>query len=220
MNHAEAVQNESVEKHLLGELSAAQQDEFAEHFFRCEECATDLRMTAMFLDATKRLLEKETLVSKPRRQDQWWRMKWFHPQYAFAASIALITIIVYQNAVMIPRLRGTITPQALESISLTDMGSRSATQTAIAPPHARPFLLLLDIPSNEGASGYLCEIQNQRGEKIFRVSVPDALSKHTVPLLVPPSLLTQGDYSLVILGKQKHGQPVYDEVERYQFHVR
>lgn len=32
MDHAQAIQTQAAEKYLLGEFSAAEQDEFAEHF--------------------------------------------------------------------------------------------------------------------------------------------------------------------------------------------
>ena len=59
MNHAEAVQTKTSEKYLLGELTASQEDEFAEHFFDCEECSNDLRMTSLFLETTKKVLAED-----------------------------------------------------------------------------------------------------------------------------------------------------------------
>src|SRR6202012_1021162 len=103
MDHAEALQTQAVEKYLLGELSAAQEDEFAEHFFDCETCATDLRMTSAFVDTTKKILttnRAQTPQSTPKR----WSSQWHTARYAVAASVALFAFTLYQNTVTIPRL--------------------------------------------------------------------------------------------------------------------
>ena len=54
MDHHQATQLTAVEKYLLDELPPEVRDEFEEHFFDCQECATDLRATAGFIDAAKR----------------------------------------------------------------------------------------------------------------------------------------------------------------------
>jgi anti-sigma factor RsiW len=54
MDHQQATQLMAVEKYLLDELAPEVRDEFEEHFFDCQECATDLRATAGFMDAAKR----------------------------------------------------------------------------------------------------------------------------------------------------------------------
>ena len=53
MDHHQATQLTAVEKYLLDELTPELRDEFEEHFFDCQECATDLRATAGFIDAAK-----------------------------------------------------------------------------------------------------------------------------------------------------------------------
>ena len=53
MDHHQATQLTAVEKYLLDELTPEVRDEFEEHFFDCQDCATDLRATASFMDAAK-----------------------------------------------------------------------------------------------------------------------------------------------------------------------
>ena len=64
MDHHQAIQLTAVEKYLLEELPPELRDEFEEHFFDCQECATDLRATAGFIDAAKREF-KVNPVEKP-----------------------------------------------------------------------------------------------------------------------------------------------------------
>ena len=83
MNHAEAVQTKTSEKYLLGELTASQEDEFAEHFFDCEECSNDLRMTSLFLQTTKKVLAEDR-VPKVNPTARKWASAW---RYAVAACV-------------------------------------------------------------------------------------------------------------------------------------
>ncbi len=218
MNHTEAVQTQAVEKYLLGEFSIAQQDEFAEHYFGCAECASDLRLTSLFLETTRDVLgqQPQTVGAKPAK---WWNLQWLPASYALAASIVFLAILLYQNTVMIPHLRNSAAPQALASISLANLGSRGAAETAIHPPQGSPYILLLDMPNREQSSDYRCDILNQRGDKVVSVDVPEALADRTVPILVPASGLAPGSYTLVVSGRPKGDSSSYSELERHPLQV-
>ncbi len=218
MNHTEAVQTQAVEKYLLGEFSVAQQDEFADHYFGCAECASDLRLTSLFLDTTRDVLaqQPQTAVAKPSK---WWNVQWLPAPYALAASIVFLAILLYQNTVMIPHLRNSAAPQALASISLANLGSRGAAETAIHPPQDKPYVLLLDMPNREQSSDYRCDILNQRGDKVVSVDVSEALADRTVPVLVPASGLPPGSYTLVVSGRPKADSTSYSELERHPLQV-
>jgi hypothetical protein len=218
MDHAEAVQTRAVEKYLLGEFSPAEEDEFADHFFGCRECASDLKITSLFIDTTKKVLGTG-LVSEARSTNRRWRMEWLPSQYAVAASIVFLAIILYQNVIMIPKLRRPSAPQALAFFSLGTMGTRGVGQTIIVPPQGKPFILLIDIPSHEDLSGYRCEILTQNGDRVLSVDVSDVLAQKSVPILIPASVLRHGDYVFTISGRPKDGHASYTEIDRYQFQV-
>jgi hypothetical protein len=217
MDHAQAIQTQAAEKYLLGEFSAAEQDEFAEHFFDCEECAKDVRLTALFMDTAKRVMAAD-LETKPqatvKRSPSGWQPAW----YAVAASIALLAVILYQNVVTIPKLRSFAAPQALEYFSIVGMGSRGAGQTAVSPSHERPFILLADIPSHENIDQYRCEILNADGKTVLSIDVPEALARKTVPLLIPASTLPRGTYSFAISGRTKENS-AFTQLEKYPLQV-
>ena len=63
------MRSRAVNKYLSGEFSQAEEDEFAEHFFVCEECANDLRRAASFLD-----MSRIRSVDEPRKT--FWRLKY------------------------------------------------------------------------------------------------------------------------------------------------
>src|ERR1700677_2790908 len=218
MDHAQAIQTQAAEKYLLGEFSAAEQDEFAEHFFDCEECAKDVRLTALFMDTAKRVMAADPKVTPHaalKRSSSGWQPAW----YAVAASIALLSVILYQNVVTIPKLRSFAAPQALEYFSIVGMGSRGSGQTVVSPSHERPFVLLADIPSHENIDQYRCEILNSDGKAVLSIDVPEALARKTVPLLIPASTLSRGTYSFAISGRSSKQDASYTQFEKYPFQV-
>ncbi len=217
MDHAQAIQTQAAEKYFLGEFSAAEQDEFAEHFFDCEECASDLRLTSLFMDTSKRVMASG-LGEKPqptvKRSSSAWQPAW----YAIAASIALLAVILYQNVVTIPKLRSFAAPQALEYFSIAGMGSRGTGQTVVTPTHDKPFILLADIPSHENIDQYRCEILDPNGKTVISIDVSEALARKTVPLLIPASTLSSGTYSFAISGRTNE-ESTFAQLEKYPLQV-
>jgi len=217
MDHAEALQTQAVEKYLLGELSAAQADEFAEHFFDCEECANDVRMTSVFVDTTKKVLATDR-AQTPRSTPKRWSSQWQPARYAIAASVALFAFMLYQNTVTIPRLRSSSAPQALAFFSLADMGARSAVQPVIHPFPDKPFILFLDIPPHPNTAVYRCQILSPSGSQVLSIDVSEAAASKTVPLYIPASALAHGDYLFTIAGRSGN-ETSFTELERDPFQV-
>ena len=216
MDHAEAVEGQVVEKYLLGELSAPQENEFADHFFDCQECANDLRMTSLFMDTTKTVLASDPVA---RPQSSKVGRGWWQPApYAIAASILLLALLLYQNVVTIPRLRSSSAPQELALFSLTGLGTRSAGSAVITPAPGKPFALLLDIPPHDNISEYRCQILSPGGSPAVSIDLSEDAIKKTIPLLIPPSVLKPGDYQFTISGRTKD-EGSFAELERYPLQV-
>jgi hypothetical protein len=214
MDHGEAMQMQVIEKYLLGELSASQVNEFEEHYFDCEECANDLRMSSLFLDTTKRVLAADR-VAKPVPVK---RRGWLPSTYGIAASVALLGCVVYQNVVTIPQLRSSARPQALAFFSLASLGTRSAEATVISPTPGKPFALLLDIPPHDNIAEYRCKVLNSGGSPVVSIDLSEETASKTVSLFVPASVLKPGAYQLAILGQPKNGTS-FTELERYPLQV-
>ena len=53
MNHDAAVRDKIAERYLLGELTGEERDSFEAHFFTCQDCAEDVRLTSRFVEASK-----------------------------------------------------------------------------------------------------------------------------------------------------------------------
>src|ERR1700728_2792391 len=99
MDHNQSATLMAVEKYLLDELTPEVRDEFEEHFFDCQECATDLRATAAFMDAAKREF-KIRPVPKPGAGSK--GKSFFASALVWSALAASLLIIAYQNMIVFP----------------------------------------------------------------------------------------------------------------------
>jgi hypothetical protein len=214
MDHGEAMEMQVIEKYLLGELSASQVNEFEEHYFDCEECANDLRMTSQFLDTTKKVLATDRAAKpmplKPRG--------WLPSAYGIAASIALLGCVLYQNIVTIPQLRSSGASQAVAFFSLSGLGTRSAEATVISPTPGKPLVLVFDIPQHDNIAEFRCQVLNSGGSAVVSTDISQESAGKTVSLLVAASVLKPGPYQLAILGRPKDGAS-FTELERYPLQV-
>ena len=226
MNHQEAMQSMAVEKYLLNELPPQLRDDFEEHYFDCPECAVDLRATAAFLDATKAEL-KAASASKPlpasgakRRFTLLWR-----PVFVVPALAACLLMIAYQNVVTYPRLTEKIaqssTPEILPSLSLVGGNSRCGQTPSITVGTAQPFLLFLDIPTQDRFSTYTCSLYSPSGKLTWHVQVSAQQAKDTISIRVPAVDRIDGKYLLLVQGNPDSSHPGSSvDLARYSFTLR
>ncbi|MGA9960127.1 MAG: zf-HC2 domain-containing protein [Acidobacteriaceae bacterium] len=212
MNHQDATQSMAVEKYVLNELPPELRDEFEEHFFECPECAMDLRATAAFLDAAKAEF-KAAAVSKPlplttfKKQASWaWR-----PMFAIPALAACLLFILYQNAVVFPRLHHQIAqfsaPEIMPSVSLIGGNSRGGTIPSITIPPDHPFLLFMDIPTQDRFSTYTCSLYSPTGKLAWQFQVSSQQAKDTISVSIPAADRVDGKYSLLVQGNTGPSSP-------------
>jgi hypothetical protein len=204
VNHFEATQSMSVEKYLLGEMPPPGRDAFEEHFFGCPECAADLRATAAFLSAAKQEL-KSASISKPAPEPakrSRFVLQW--PVLAWAALAASLLVTAYQNIVVYPHLTNEIAqlkvPEILPSLSLVSGNSRGGEASSIAVSKAKPFLLLVDIPTQDRFISYTCSLYSPSGSLAWHVQVSSQEAKDTVSIRVPGVEKVAGSYTLIVRG--------------------
>jgi hypothetical protein len=222
MNHTEAVQQFAVEKYLLGELSPEVRDSFEEHFFDCEECATDLRATALFISQAKKELSRPAVQPEKPVRRLFSFPQLLRPAFAVPAMAAMLLAIAYQNVVTFPRLREQASvasqPQILPSVNLADGGSRGEEiRTVIANAH-QPFLLFVDVPADTRFSQYLCSLYSPSGKMLWQVHVPPSQASDTVSIQVPADSAEAGANTLLVQGIPSDAQnntPV--DLVKYRF---
>lgn len=229
MDHQEALRVGAVEKYLLNDMPQPERDEFEAHFFDCPQCAADLRVTAAFLDGVKAALadgaKREHLRSRASRsapkllQKSWFEFLW-RPAFAAPALALSLLVIVYQNAVVLPRFAGETAqlrnPEILTSLSLIGGNSRGGDSRSTTIMQGEPLLISVDIPTAERFSSYACVLIAPSGAVVWRLPVSATQAKDTVAIRVPAGVLGPGDYRLQVQGRANPGaEPV--DVANYRF---
>ena len=211
MNHQDATQAMVVEKYVLNELTPELRAEFEEHYFECAECAMDLRATTAFLDAAKAEF-KAASAAKPlpvaaKRRGSWLWM----PSFVMPALAACLLFIAYQNTVVVPRLHRQIaqfsSPEILPSVSLIGEDSRGGAIPSMTVPAGHPFLLLMDIPTQDRFSTYTCSLYSPAGKLAWQVHVSAQQAKDTISITVPAAGRMDGEYSLHVQGNTGPSNP-------------
>lgn len=223
MDHSEALRLHAAEKYVLGELSPELREQYEEHYFDCEECASDLKVAVAFTDAARELLGKASLRGpEPYRMPGWFA--WLRPIFAVPAFAALLLVVTYQSFVTIPRLQRQAATQAVQPgdfVSLIGANSRAEGAKVFQLHRDRPAILELDIPPSDEFAGYICQVQNATGTTIYTARVSAADAKRTVHVIIPAGSRKAGEYALVIFGQPSsaYNAASLSELERLRFSV-
>ena len=226
MEHFDALRLHAAEKYLLGELSSQLRDEYEEHYFGCQACATELTTTATFMAGTRAVLAEhasENSVAKtPALPPRWFG--WLRPQFAIPVLATLLLVVGYQNFVTIPHLKTTSPVEAGmdgDLVSLIGANSRSESSGPVQIHQSKPAILEVDIPSAGEFTSYVCRLQDGVGRSIYEARISAVDAKRTVHLIVPQGRLQSQKYSLVVFGEtaSKSGTPAETEIERLIFEV-
>jgi Putative zinc-finger len=226
MDHSEALRLQAAEKYIFGELSPELQEQYEEHYFECEECASDVKAAAALVGGARDLFRKETSQAEKGRIQVGGRFAWLRPAIAAPALAALLLIVCYQGFVTIPRVkRAAAAPMAAQNadfVSLIGVNSRSEGAKTFQIHRARPAILEIDIPTSGEFASYLCQIQEASGRTVSQDRISDAEAKSTVHLIVPNGALKAGTYSLSIFGESSSAANAgsRSEVERFSFSVQ
>jgi Putative zinc-finger len=221
MNHSEALQLQAAEKYILGELSPELREEYEEHYFECEECASDVKAAAAFGDSARELFRKR---QKERVQIAGW-FGWLRPVIAAPALAALLLVVCYQSFVTIPKLqRGAVartTAQNADFVSLIGTNSRAEGAKTFQIHRDRPAILEVDVPASREFASYLCQLRDASGRTIYESRVSAADAKSTVHLILPEGAVEPGEYSLAVigLGTSPANTNSGNEIERLTFSV-
>src|SRR5437588_743880 len=134
MDHVEAVKLNSVERYVLGELTAKERDTFEEHYFECTDCAAEVKAAAAFIDNVRESMRSGSwpaaVVGRQSEARKGW-LGWLQPAYPLAVIAGLVLVIGYQALITIPRMKHDLRPavaQALPTLSLTTSGARGEAE--------------------------------------------------------------------------------------------
>jgi len=218
MDHNHITQHLTVERYLLDELTPEVRDEFEEHFFDCQECATDLRATAAFMDAAKREFKIHPVPKPGASKGKSFFASAWPSALVWSALAASLLVIAYQNMIVFPHFRTEISelraPEVLPVISLVGGNSRGGQIPAGTVGNTRPFLLQLDIPTQDRFSSYTCLLYAPSGALVWRTEVSAQWARDTVSIRVPSVDTQSGEYTLAVQGNLA-GPSV--DLARYRF---
>jgi hypothetical protein len=224
MDHSEAIKMKAAEQYLLGDLTSEEREQYEEHFFTCQECASELRVGAAFLENAKVVFEtQKDFAAWPTPHARDWFGFFLRPAFAIPALALLVLAVTYQSAIVVPRLKTSLAqataPQAIAAFSLIAENSRGGNSRTIHALLNKPFSIYLDFPPGRSFLFYYCELQTESGKSEFSVRVPAEAAKDTVQLLIPASRLQPGNHILVIRGSDgaQGSGAAESEIERYKF---
>jgi len=225
MDHLEAVRLKAVEKYALGELPVDLREQFEEHYFDCSECANDLKALVTFVTAGRMVFEKKSPVVAPSRESQTVRTGWFswlRPAIAVPALAALAAVIVFQNVVTIPEIKGripsTTAAQVYQSSYRVQGTTRGDSSSTITLEPNRPFALDFDFTPAKSFQNYQGHLLDPSGHTITTFDLSSDDADKELHLVLPAGGLRAGKYDLVIAGGKGSGSMEgNDEVQRLSF---
>jgi hypothetical protein len=218
MDHKTAERTMAVEKYLLDEFTAEQKDEFEEHFFSCEECARELKLSAAFMAHAKESLKTVPAVAQaparvPPPKRDWYR--WFSPAFALPAMAFMLGLVVFQNLVQLPELHRSLeamnAPEVLPNADLKS-GSARGEANVISAKAGEFFQLTIDIPDPANVA-HIAELYDASGRKLWTLAIPEDAPKDGLALKMPGNLAA-GSYSLVV---KQSGVAESDAASHYKF---
>jgi hypothetical protein len=221
MDHADAVRLKATERYLLNELEPDQLDQFEEHLFDCHDCALDVRAAAMFVEQSKNVLSAHVPQPVPARVPapvgKGW-LAWLRPAYAVPAMAALLAVITFQNVVVFPGMKQAASvPYLIPSASI-NVATRSGASPAVRAKTGEPFVLLVNLPTENRFSSYFADLYDPAGKIKWSVPISTEAANDTVPMRIPGQS-KRGVYTLAIRGiPQQGGSP--SEIGRQPFELQ
>lgn len=224
MDHSEALRLQAAEKYVLGELSPALRDAYEEHYFDCQECASDVQAAVAFVDASRvafRSDPPEALESQGDSAISAW-FRWLRPAVAIPVMAVLLAVVGYQSLVTIPKVKrdaASTSSGAANFVSLIGANSRAQDTTTFPVQSGKPLILEVDIPASDQFASYNCQLQAGSGRAVYQSHVSAADARKTVHLVVPSDFLRSQRYELVVLGEPASGSGAGSgtEVTRFSF---
>ena len=207
MDHIEAVNNQAVERYLLGQMPDAEIDAFEKHFFECGSCAEEVESGVLFQENARAAfppVPQPATAAKRNWLLQWWARPAFAAPALAAGLLAAATI--YQAGFVIPALRHELAlaqaPQAPVSFLLKSAArgqERGEEKPFLIPAGAPLFLVQIDL-ADTSFPQYRCALYDKSGA--FRASVdgPAPPPGGQLSVVIPVAGLKPGVYTLKVHG--------------------
>jgi hypothetical protein len=212
MDHDVVVREKITEKYLLQELNPEVRNEFEEHYFDCQECASDIRAGSEFVEHSKVVLAEAPEAAPAytnshgvNRAVRGW-FAWLRPAFAVPAVALLLVVIGYQNLVTYPELRSELKqPQVLPWASV-NVGTWGAGGPTLMVARGQGFLLFVRIPPDGTYARYTADLYNPGGKLEWSLTIPAIAGQDQWPVQVPGANRETGTYKLSVRGTNAAGE--------------
>ena len=198
MTHQDAVKDLAVERYLLGELTGGVRDQFEEHLFDCQECTAELKDGVLFLEAGRAESFEPARAAIRTERKPFAGLAWLWQGWTLGPALAAcLAVIVYQSAVLMPRMRTELaqveTPAVVSPLVLANAGARgdSTIPDVVAPRHGF-YALSVDVPPAAGATAYRCSLYAPSGELLWQLDITPQQARDSVTIHVPATTAREG----------------------------
>jgi Putative zinc-finger len=236
MDHIESVNNQAVERYLLGQMPEAEIDAFEKHFFECVACAEEVESGILFQENTRAAFPSVPQPAPAAQRNWLWHLShrlsyrlshrlsqwWTRPAFAAPALAAglLAAVTIYQTGFVIPALRQQIAqahaPQSLLAFALRSgtRGEANQENRITIPAATQAFLIDLDL-TDTSFPNYRCELSSDSGPALSPIDSPAPPLGSPLNLLIPAAKLKSGVYTLRVRGMR--GSLAGPEIAHYTF---
>ena len=213
--------NLDAERYFLGEMSAAEQEEFEARMFESRETAEEvLGLYALAANAKAVMAEGEEARAADRPAGVSWMdlvSSWLRPAVLWpAATVALLAVVSYQAMVSTPRLRRELADTMRARVVATTV-LRPLTRgdgNTISLDAAQPLIRLsFDVNWSGVPEQVACRIAKADGEAIVELPVEPRDLAGAMEIAVPAGLFEPGRYVLTLSGTPGELE------ERFEFDV-
>ena len=225
------------EAYLLGELQGEERARFELHLFECPACAEEVMAGQRFLESAKENLKRRTLefagpeagalpAARAQRRRRWWpagaggsTLVWLQRGAALAALV-LAPVVAYQQAVVIPGLRGEIAvrdqPRAVVPITLRAPTRGQGRQIALDRAQSA---VLIALESPDGHGRWTAQLADGDGRLVSKSFPVEGRPGEPLYLSFPTTNIPDGSYVLMLtrVDREQSTAPAFEP--RYPFNI-
>ena len=211
MDHTEAVNNQAVERYLLGQMPEPEIDAFEKHFFECGTCAEEVESGVLFQENARAAFAPVPRPAPAAQRNwfsRWLSGSWARPAFAAPALAAglLAAVTIYQAGFVIPALRQELAraqaPQAPVSFLLKSAARGQATEEEkpfLIPAGAPSFLVQMDLEDTSFPQ-YRCALYDKSGALRWSLDARAPQPGGLLQVVIPVAGLKPGVYTLKVRG--------------------
>jgi hypothetical protein len=229
VDHLQAVETQTVERYVLGELSTSETEDFERHYFECQQCAIAVESASLFVANARAVFRRDALPVPPAVTARKIKKRnlfkaagaiWGRPAFAapMAAAFLFGAIGIYQGVVIIPGMQRALnTARALPAFQLVGASRGEGSRVHISAG-AISFAISVDLPPEASLPQYLC-VLTFGDHAVFNVDAPAPAEGQPITILVPAKGLQPGTYELSVFASRQDRQQGA-KIAKYSFDLQ